>query len=194
MAFSRSAKLRTRVAGSGFTAFFWNNDPIPFMRQIAHVAPTPVGPGPTPIQPLDEPYPIDIITPAAQTIGTLTLELYEVYNQKVWDNLSSITGEIDLVNVFIKLAADSTPVTIKKVIWPPTLAGQTRKPSTDMFLNCVVTNIEDGETVEIGTMEITKRISVAYERTYRIGYDGARKDPDQNRAFTGRNLPSNART
>jgi hypothetical protein len=183
MAFSRDIPHRTRVGGSGFTAFFWNNDPIPFMRQLAHVAPTPVGPGPTPIQPLDEPYPIDIITPAAQTIGTLTLELYELYGSKVWDGLSSLTGEIDLVNIFIKLAADETPVTIKKVIFPPTLAGTNRSPTIDLFLHCVVTNVEDGETIEIGTMEVTKRISVAYRRTYRTGYDGARKDPSENRAF-----------
>lgn len=184
MAFSRDLPDRTRVGGSGFTAFFWNGDPIPFMRQIAHVAPTPVGPGPTPIQPLDEPYPIDIITPAAITIGTLTMEIYELYRQKVWHNLSTITGEIDLVNIFIKLAADKTPVTITKVIWPPELGGVTnRKPTKDVFHNCVVTNVEDGETVEIGTMEITKRITVAYRRAVPVGYDDIKDDGKDNRAF-----------
>lgn len=169
--FSHSVPNRTRVGGSGFTSFFWNQQPIAFCRQLAHTPPTPVGPGPTPIQPLDEPYPIDIITPAAQTVGTLQLELYELYNRKVWDNLAIISGSIDIVNIFIKVAASANPIQIVKVIQPPTLGGTTAKPYFDIFHNCVITAVEDGETIEIGTMEITKRISVMYTNTTRSGYE-----------------------
>ena len=153
---------RTRTGGSGFTAFFWRTQPIGFCRQIGHVSPTPVGPGPTPIHPLDEPYPIEIITPAAQNIGTLTLELYELYNHKVWDAISDIAGEIDLVNIFIKMAAIQEDIQVVKLITPPTVRGVTYDPYAERFHRCVITNVEDGETIEIGTMEITKRITVAY--------------------------------
>lgn len=162
MATSRTIGSRTRVGGSGFTAFTWMGQPIAFCRQIAHTSPTPVGPGPTPIHPLDEAYPLEIITPAAQNMGTLTLELYELYNQKVWDQLSIIAGSIDLVNIFIRVAAHEHPITVTKVINPPTLGGKAGKPYSDIFHRCVITNVEDGETIEIGTMEVTKRITVAY--------------------------------
>lgn len=171
MAYSRSITNKTRVGGSGFTAFFWRGEPIGFCRQLAHVAPTPVGPGPTPIHPLDEPYPIDIVTPAAQNIGTLTMELYELYNRKVWDQLAVVAGSIDLVNIFIKMAAHPTPITLVKAISPPVLRGQAPKTSFDRYHNCVITNVEDGETIEIGTMDLGKRISVAYTHATRDGYD-----------------------
>jgi hypothetical protein len=162
---------RTRVGGSGFTAFFWRTKPIGFCRQIAHTSPTPVGPGPTPIHPLDEPYPIEVITPAAQNIGTLTLELYELYNHKVWDSLSAIAGAVDLVNIFIRMAAMDEDIQVVKLISPPKLRGTTIAPYAERFHRCVITNVEDGETIEIGTMEVTKRITVAYTHMTRDGAD-----------------------
>jgi len=172
---------RTRVGGSGFTAFFWRSQPIGFCRQIGHVSPTPVGPGPTPIHPLDEPYPIEVITPGAQNIGTLTLELYELYNHKVWDALADIAGEIDLVNIFIKIAEIGEDIQVVKLITPPTtLRGQAMSSYAERFHRCVITNVEDGETIEIGTMEVTKRLTVAYTHMTR---DGA----NANRAVNMRN-------
>lgn len=180
MAFTRNIPSRTRVGGSAFTIFLWQSDPIGFARQIGHVSPTPVGPGPTPIHPLDEPYPVEIITPAAQNIGTLTLELYELYNQKVWDNLKGLSGYVDLVNIFIAVAAMGRGVQMAKVIRPPnlgqsgstdqsTIVSNAPRPYTEYFHNCVITNVEDGETIEVGTMEISKRITVAYTSITRDG-------------------------
>src|SRR3954466_1303293 len=171
MAFSRGMTTggkpaRGRVGGSGFTAFYWDSQPIGFCRELAHTSGTPVGPGPTPLQPLDEPYPIDILTPAAMTIGTLSLELYELYNHKVWDQLRWISGELDLVNVFLAMA-EHGPVQIVKVVRSPVLAGAVRREYADIFHGCVITNVEDGERIEIGTMEITKRLTVAYTKTTR---------------------------
>jgi hypothetical protein len=111
---------------------------------------------------LDEPYPIEIVTPAAQNIGTLTLELYELYNHKVWDSLSLIAGSIDLVNIFITVAAQADPIMVVKYIQPPTIRGVVPTAYQERFHNCVITNVEDGETIEVGTMEITKRLTVAY--------------------------------
>ncbi len=189
MALSSNVPNRARVGGSGFTAFFWQSKPIAFCRQLAHTVAPPVGPGPTPIQPLDEPYPIDIVTPAAQTIGTMQLEIYELYNRKVWDNLSIIAGAVDIVNVFIKVAESTTPIQIVKMVQPPILAGKVggtgKGAYYDIFHGCVITSIEDSETIEIGTMEITKRINVAYTRTTRHNYEN-QDDESQNRAIAYR--------
>lgn len=190
MAYTRNINNRTRVGGSGFTAFFWRSEPIGFCRALAHTAPTPVA-QPMPIQPLDEPYPIDIVTPAAQTVGSLTMELYELYNRKVWDQLSEIAGSIDLVNIFIKIAESPTPITLSKVVFPPKLRGKVGKPYADHFHNCVITNVEDGETIQIETLDLSKRITVMYTHMTRSGaWDRLDRT---NKAFQYRNDPTRGR-
>lgn len=130
---------------------------------------------------MDEPYPIEVITPAAQNIGTLTLELYELYNHKVWDALADIAGEIDLVNIFIKIAEIGEDIQVVKLITPPTkLRGIQMDPYAERFHRCVITNVEDGETIEVGTMEVTKRITVAYTHM-------TRDNANANRAVAMRN-------
>lgn len=165
---------RVRVGGSGFTIFTFRHQPIAFAKQLAHTSPTPVGPGPTPIHPLDSPYPVEIITPAAQNIGTLTLQLYELYNAKVWDQLTGLSGSVDLVNIFIKMAALGEDVQVVKVIRPPALGGNgdpgtTQGAYSERYHRCVITNVEDGETIEVGTMELSKRITIAYTYMTRDG-------------------------
>lgn len=153
---------RARLGGSGFTVFTWDQKIIAFARQIAHVSPTPVGAGPTPIHPMDEPYPVEIITPAASNIGTLTLTLYELYGQKVWERLTDLTGLVDLVDIFIEVAKRKNPVTMVKFVRPPTLGGKKISAYTEEYHNCVITNVLDGETIAVGTMEVEKQITVAY--------------------------------
>jgi len=135
---------------------------------------------------MDEPYPVQVITPAAAGMGTLTLELYELYGGKVWDRLgakvntndntrvvgddtTTLRGAVDLVDVFIKVASIPGEIQVVKYIRPPTLKGRTIKPYTEEYHNCVITNIVDGETIEVGTMEVLKTITVAYTHMTRGG-------------------------
>ncbi len=167
-----NTRHRARLGGSAFTVFAWNSgngiEPIAFARQISHTSPTPVGPGPTPIHPMDEPYAVEILTPAASNIGSLTLELYELYNKKVWERLSALANTLDLVNIFIKVASLDNPITMYKYIIPPHV-GTTGTPYVESYHNCVITNVLDGESIEIGTMEVMKQIEVAYTRMSRDG-------------------------
>jgi hypothetical protein len=164
-----TVKDRVRVGGSGFTVFTWQSKLIGFARQVAHTSPAPVGPGPTAIHPLDEPFPVEVITPAAQGMGTLTLELYELYGKQVWEQLSELTGAVDLVDIFIKVAAMRDPISVVKYIKPPTLRGKRMQPYTEEYHGCVITNVLDGETIEVGTMEILKQMTIAY--TYKTRGD-----------------------
>src|SRR6476469_8420316 len=97
---------RARVGGSGFTVFAWMNQPILFARQISHQSPAPVGPGTVPIHPIDTPYPVELVTPMAATMGTLILELYELYGSTIWERLTGLGaspkagGPVDLVGIF----------------------------------------------------------------------------------------------
>lgn len=197
---------RVRVGGSGFTVFTWQSQPIGFARQIAHTAPAPVGPGPVAIQPMDEPYPVQVITPAAAGMGTLTLDLYELYGGKIWDRLgakvatnnntrvvgddaTTLRGAVDLVDVFIKVASIPGEIQVVKYIRPPVLKGKQVKPYTEEYHNCVITNIVDGEEIEVGTMEVLKTITVGYTHQTRGGHRSSAWDL-RDRGATGKNLYS----
>lgn len=186
---------RARVSGSGFTAFTWQGSPIAFVQQISHTSPQGVGSGPVAIQPMDEPYPTQVITPAASGMGTLVLRMYELYGAQVWERLGSsftipaggtldpriserfdpITGKtdlggaIDLVDIFIRIAASPDEIQVVKFIKPPPLRGALMRPYTQEFHNCVVTNVQDSEEVNVGSMEVVKDITVAYTYSTRNG-------------------------
>jgi hypothetical protein len=177
---------RARVGGSGFTIFTFAGQPIAFAQQVSETSPVPVGPGPVAIHPLDEPYPVQVITPAASGMGSLTLNLYELYNEKVWDRLAAdvgstskspfggvgsndiktggglFDGAVDLVDVFIRQAEFDGSLNVVKYIRPPVLSGRAGLPYAEQFHGCIITNIVDGDNIEVGTMEVIKQVTVAY--------------------------------
>jgi hypothetical protein len=157
---------RYRVGGSGFTVFMWDNQPIGSARQIVHQSPQPVGPGPVPIHPMDAARPLEIITPRAVGMGTLVLEFYEIYGEKVWGRLKTFAQSTsgspirDLADIFRIVSDTPRPIDLVKVVRPP--KGSSVSPYIEQYHNCVITNVADGETIEVGTMEILKQITVAY--------------------------------
>lgn len=178
---------RVRVGGSGFTIFTFMGQPIGFCQQVSHTSPAPVGPGPVAIHPMDEPYPVQVITPAASGMGSLTLNLYELYGSKVWDRLGAsvgasanlplgppsnninfggqgkLNGAVDLVDIFIRVAEQRPEdLNVVKFIRPPKIGGIKGTPYAEQYHNCVITNVVDGENIEIGTMEVIKQITVGY--------------------------------
>lgn len=170
------ATNRARVAGSGNTVMHWNGHRLALCRQIAHTSAQPVAP-PAAIHPLDSTYPVEIITPLAAGMGQLTLELYETYGAQVWDRLMNVLpptpgieagrGATDLVEVFYRVANTPNPIYVSKVITPPRIRGKVMPPYTFTYHNCVITDIGDGETIEVGTMEVLKTITIAYTHTTR---------------------------
>lgn len=160
---------RARVGGSGFTVFTWQAKVIAFARQISHTSPQPVGPGATPIHPMDSRYATEIITPAAAGPGSLVLELYELYGQEVWDQLEILTGASDIVDIFERVANSKDPITMVKFVRPPNLRGKSMTPYTEEYHNCVISQVMNGETIEVGTMEVLKQITVMYTHMTRGG-------------------------
>lgn len=179
-----------RVGGSAFTVFHWMGQVIGFAQTIAHQSPQPVA-APVAIQPLDQRVPMQIITPAAVGPGTLQMALYEMYNEKVWDRIMQITDKVggfntspdgyynDLSEVFMRLANVSPAnggVRCTKVVYPPTMAygGEGVGAYTggqggyaDTYFNCKITDIRDDEQIDIGTMEITKGVTIQYTHSKR---------------------------
>jgi len=180
-----SNSTRARVGGSGFTVFWWDGSPILYARQISHQSPAPVGPGTVPIHPMDTPYPVELVTPQATSMGTLTLELYELYGSNVWERLAGYlntspgnetSGPVDLAGIFDNVARLGTPINIIKYIKPPNRAvglnpavGNALGYYTEEYRNCVISQLQDGETIEVGTMEVLKQIVVNYTHLTRSG-------------------------
>lgn len=185
-----SLRNRVRVGGSGFTVFTFQSQPIAFAQQVAHTSPQPVA-QPVPIQPMDEPYPVQVITPAASGMGTLVLNLYELYGSKVWERLGAkagtgavgsssanvpygslggdsfhsdgfLYGAVDLVDIMIRVAQQPNAINVSKFIRPPKLYGNTQPIIVENYHNCVITNVIDGEQIDVGSMEVLKQITVAY--------------------------------
>jgi hypothetical protein len=161
-------RQKFRVGGSGFTAFYWNNSVIAFAQRISVRQPEAIT-NPSVIQPLDARYPLQIITPGAIGAGYLEVEMLELYNQKVWDRMVEVaTGSAvranDLADVFFALASVSQPISAVKMIVPPqNLQGDTSlKAYGEIYHNCVITNINDGEAIDVRSMEIVKGITIAY--------------------------------
>lgn len=174
-------KTNFRVQGSAFTFLQWNNRILGYLQGVAETSPRPVA-APVAIQPMDAPYPLDIITPAAVTAGTLTGRFYERFGTKIWDELMDALPGIpaqagqnrynDLVSVFVALAAMPTPVTSVRIIHPPVTAGAEVKPYGDIYMNCKITDIRDDEDVSIGSMESVKTIVITYTRKIRTDIGG----------------------
>lgn len=170
-----------RVGGSGFTAFHWEGQVIGFAQTIAHQSPQPVA-APVAIQPMDQRYPLQIITPAAVGPGTLSVQMYEMYNRKVWDQIMEVVdrnhtqGEQsnrlsvynDLVEVFIRLANIGRGISCTKVIYPPNKVQATKSQFyADTYHNCTITDIRDDEQIDIGSMEIIKSMTLQYTHSTR---------------------------
>jgi hypothetical protein len=180
---------RARVGGSGNTVFKWLDQPLAMARQISHQAPTPVGPGTTPIHPMDEPHPVELVTPIAATMGQITLEFYDIFNQKVWDRLSGLTGAVDIVSIFRTVAKQGPGIYMQQVIQAPhfgpgetnpfsgsnknaarrlgTKAKTNNNSFTITYHNVVISQVIDSETIEVGTMEVLKQIVVNYTHSTR---------------------------
>ena len=165
---------RARTGGSAFTVFTWQNQPITFARQISHESPAAVAET-VPIHPLDSPYPVELITPQALTMGTITLELYELYGANIWQRLKFLSGDagvggapVDLAGIF-QAVANSEPIHIFRIVRPPRISGRQMKSYTEEFHNCVISSLTDGERIEIGTMEVLKQITVNYTHITRNG-------------------------
>lgn len=163
-------RQKFRVGGSGFTAFYWNGKPVAFAQNVSVTPPQPVI-NPSVIQPMDARYPLQIITPGAVSEGYLSMGLLELYRTKVWDRLLEAAGADpanDLADVFYALAALDQPINALKVVIPPeSVQGENITPYGEMYHNCVITNIEDNETIDVRTMELVKNVTMAYTHVTR---------------------------
>lgn len=158
---------RPRLLGSGRTVFHWDDGAgeriIAFANQVQTFGVTPVA-DPQVIHPMNATRPVEIVTPMAHTNGRIVLTLTELYNQAVWQRLASLTNANDIVDIMTTIAAMNNGIKISRYVTPPTGVGGS--PYLETFHECVVTRIQDDETITVETMTVDKEVELWY--TYNI--------------------------
>jgi len=155
------AQSKVRVFGSGLTVMTWQGTRLAYLRNIADRSPTGVAQAED-IQPIDEPTPLEIVTPQAVRSGLLTLQFYELWNGPAWSQLPGFENTNNLLDV-LRRQLELGEITCRKIIKNPTGPYRTR-----VYHGCVITDIDEGEQVQIGTMTLPKQIQIAYTRTSNV--------------------------
>lgn len=162
MATQPTSSQRFRIAGSGYTLFSYDGSAIMFCQQISDTPPQPVA-QPAPIQPLDELHPIEIAFPRALQAGTLKLTILEEWDREVWSQFPGYDTLVnDLADIFRISAEKGNGVTCLKTINSPS-GGQ----RVVQYHGCVITNIDMGDNIQIGSMVPTREVTIMYTHVTR---------------------------
>jgi hypothetical protein len=156
-------KQRARNLGSNFTAFRYAGKNIAYLEQVNDQGQRPVGQGIQSIHPLGHRHPTEFVTARAIQAGSLTLSIRELWHEEIWEQMAGLAGTKDIIEVFERLAAQQNYVTCTKIITPP---GGNKYGKT--YHRCVISDIADGETFDIGTLSVPKTITVAYTHTTKL--------------------------
>lgn len=159
-------ETKVRVVGSGYTTFSYAGNPIAFCEAVEDSGQRAYADTGQPYQfimPLGSTHPIEIATSRVLQGGTLNLTIRELWNGAVWQQLSGLTGTNNIVEIYAALAANPAYVTCQTIIKPPGAPKSQWRGKT--YHNCVVVDINDGDTITIGALAVTKGITVAYTHT-----------------------------
>ena len=149
---------KTRVGGSGFTTMTFRGTRLAYLQTLQDTPPQPVA-GAQVVQAIDESVPQEIVTSLAVGAGTLRLTFYELWNEPVWSKLPGLEGTNTLLEV-LQRQVSIGEVRCTKLIRSPSGIYRVRN-----YHGCVLTDIDEGEQVNIGTMTLPKTITMQYTKT-----------------------------
>ncbi|QZE10465.1 hypothetical protein SEA_SCOOBYDOOBYDOO_119 [Mycobacterium phage ScoobyDoobyDoo] len=152
------AEPNVRLGGSGLTTMTFRGTRLAYLQTLQDTPPQPVA-GAQVVQPIDSETPLEIVTALAVGAGSLRLTFYELWNEPVWSRLPGLEGTNNLLEV-LKRQVQMGEVTCRKLIKSP--SGITR---ARVYHGCVITDIDEGEQINIGTMTLPKTITMQYVRT-----------------------------
>lgn len=156
---------QVRVVGSGFTTFNYNGKPIAFCEGVedsGQRAFSDLGQPYQFIQPIGARHPVEIATSRVLQGATLTLTIRELWNAPVWQQLQGLAKTQNIVDIFEALAQNPAYVTCQTIIKPPGTEANPGSWRGKIYHNCVVVDINDGDTITVGALAVTKGIVVAY--------------------------------
>lgn len=149
------SQSQTRIGGSGLTTLLFNNYRLAYLQVMQDTPPTPVATAQA-VQPIDEPVPLEIVTALAVGVGTLRCTFYELWNEPVWMTLPGLAGAGVLLDVLQRQITLGN-ITMQKLIQSP--EGFMRG---FVYHNVVITDIDAGENINIGTMTLPKTLTLQY--------------------------------
>jgi hypothetical protein len=161
-------QTQVRVVGSGYTTFYYKGKAIAFCEGVedsGQRAFSDLGQPYQFIHPIGATHPVEIATSRVLQGGTLMLTIRELWNGYVWEQLSGLAGSKNIVDIFGVLARDPNYVTCQTIIKPPGTEAQPSKWRGKTYQNCVVVDINDGDTITVGALAVTKGITIAYTHT-----------------------------
>ena len=150
------AEPKVRLGGSGFTVMTWRSQKLAYLQTLQDTPPQPVA-GAQVVQPMDAKVPLEIVTAMAVGAGTLRLTFYELWSLPVWSTLPGLEGTNNLLEVLEKQILLGE-ISCRKIIKAP-VSGELR---ARVYHGCVVTDIDEGEQINIGTMTLPKTITIQY--------------------------------
>lgn len=152
-------QTKTRVVGSGFTTFNYRGQPIAFLESFTDTGQQPLSRYEA-ITPLGSRHPVEIATSRVLSEGSLTLTVRELWNGPVWQQLVGLAGTDDIVAIYERIAAEPASVTCQMVIRSP--GGLVRGKT---YHGCIVTGIDDSETVTIDRLTVPRTMTITYTHT-----------------------------
>ena len=182
----------TRIVGSGFTAFYWQHQLIAFLDDINDSGQAPIV-NYQAVTPLGASYPVEFALPRVRQEGTLQFTIRELWNQPVWWALGQITpstevpgtgpgtfgpgnaanvgsfngAAVNIVDVYNTIANTPTPIVCSTVIAIPAIGGGVAGYRGWSYNNINLTQIDDGEQVQIGSMTMPRNLQAVYSyKTY----------------------------
>lgn len=187
---TQAGNTRSRIVGSGHTMLYFNHKRLARLDSFVDGGQSPVTPA-SPVFSLDDRHPSEIVTSRVLGAGTLTITIREAWNQPVWAQLLELVapGKSGTVNDLVDLqdlmdtALGTGELMVQMIIDPEPNAvaanpgGTTQKttslgpPRGKTFHNCVITDMAETETVELGALTIPKTITLMY--THSIYFTGS---------------------
>jgi hypothetical protein len=164
-------QTQVRVVGSGFTTFSYQGKPIAFCEGVedsGQRAFSDLGQPYQFIHPLGATHPVEIATSRVLQGGTLILTIRELWNAPVWQQLSGLAQSQNIVDIFAVLASNPNYVTCQTVIKPAGTENQPARWRGKNYHNATIVDINDGDTITVGALAVTKGITVAYTHTSKL--------------------------
>ena len=158
-------QTKVRVVGSGFTAFNYKGRPIAFCEGVedsGQRAFSDLGQPYQYIHPLGASHPVEIATSRVLQGGTLMLTIRELWNAPVWQQLRGLARAQNIVDIFKFLADNPDYVTCQTIIKPPGTENSPGRWRGKTYHHCTIVDINDGDTITVGALAVTKGITIAY--------------------------------
>lgn len=156
------AQSNVRVVGSNYTTFRWRGQNIAYLERVQDSGVTPIA-DPVAIHSLGSSRPTEFITARATNGGSLTFTITELWDRSVWQHLFGLAQANNIIDVWDVLARDPSNVQCQTIIKPP--QGNYFRVKT--YHNVVVSKIDDGEVIELGTMKVDKSVQCLYTHSTR---------------------------